>query len=117
MAELLLFTEDFQRVDLYAAFGPQVATADWRGVVGWLRSRTGPARVIIELSSARALDVVRALMGDPALTTQAMVGVAMDPAIADQARRLGLTSIVADGDWDGMRRELGDVIRPSKSKN
>ncbi len=91
--ELILFTEDFHRADLYAALGSPVATADWRGVVGWLRARTAPAGVILELSSARALDVLRALRGDAELAQHRVAGIALDPDTAATARRLGLDPV------------------------
>lgn len=93
--ECILFTEDFHRADLYAALGPPVATADWRGVVGWLRARTAPAAVVVELGSARALDVVRALQGDPELGVHRLIGVGMDPETVALAVRLGIPRVVA----------------------
>lgn len=91
--ELILFTEDFHRAELYSALGSPVATADWRGVVGWLRARGMPAGVILELGSARALDVLRALRGDSELAVHRVAGVAIDPEIAATARRLGMEPI------------------------
>lgn len=89
----ILFTEDFHRADLYGALGPPIATADWRGVVGWLRARTLPAAVVVELASSRALDVVRALRGDPELEIHRLVGVALDPETVAMAVRLGIPRI------------------------
>lgn len=92
--ECILFTEDFHRADLYGALGPPVATADWRGVVGWLRARNAPAAVVVEIASARALDVVRALQGDPELGVHRLVGVALDPETVALAVRLGIPRVI-----------------------
>lgn len=86
---IVLFTEDFNRADLYPGC---VATGDWRGAVGILRAHP-EARLICELASARAIDVLRAVLADDELKKIPVTGIAMDDETVATARKMGLTDI------------------------
>lgn len=104
----VLFTDDFERGDLYAELGLMVITSDWRGAVGFMRARES-STLICELSSARAIDVLRAVFGDEELKRNRVVGVAVDPETTATARRMGLEAVVEEGDMDGLAQLMGRV--------
>ncbi len=98
----LLFTEDFNRSALYEALGSIVTTADWRGAIGYLRCHDDVA-IFCELSSARAIDVLRAVMRDEELKKVRVIGIDMDPETTATARVMGLQEIVPEGRIDAIR--------------
>jgi hypothetical protein len=104
--EVILFTDDFNRGDRYEALGRMVVTADWRGAVGFMRARDR-CILICELASARSIDVLRAVMGDPELRRNRVIGVAVDPETVATARRMGFEEIVAEEDMDDLARRMG----------
>jgi hypothetical protein len=103
---VILYTDDFTRGERYEDLGPMVITADWRGAVGFMRSRDR-CTLICELSSARSIDVLRAVMGDPELIKNHVIGVAVDPETVETARRMGFDEIVAEDDLDGLAARMG----------
>lgn len=103
---ILLFTEDFNRSSLYELLGPVVTTADWRGAIGYIRSHSG-VTILCELSSARAIDVLRAVMRDEELKSTRVIGIAMDPETTATARTMGLSEIVEEGEWDKVKGMVG----------
>lgn len=106
--DFILFTDDFIRGERYEELGPMVITADWRGAIGFMRARER-CTLICELSSARSIDVLRAIMGDADLRKNRVIGVAVDPETVATARKMGFEEIVAEDDLDGLASRMREA--------
>ncbi len=102
----LLYIDDYDRSTLYDVLGPHVTTSDWRACVGYLRAHPG-LPLVCELSSARALDTIRAVLADSELSRFPVIAVACDPETTEAARRAGAPVIVPEGDTAAIRPHLG----------